>query len=195
MDDKRKITKFKDIKNIMLDDDNKSKKELMDNESNDNESQLQNLLFKYIKEINDFKTRIEKKYYDQDIKDVNFSIKSTYTWLGEGLDITSNHGDKMSIFEENDPIIEYDEIDINNPREEIEIEIYQTETTYDKFKGKIYKDNDGYYINSYQKEGNLIFNSIQELLDFYCDRDEIYIKFNPYGEFKDSNRSVKYKLI
>lgn len=195
MDDKRKITKFKDIKNIMLDDDNKSKKELMDNESNDNESQLQNLLFKYIKEIDDFKTRIEKKYYDQDIKDVNFSIKSTYTWLGEGLDITSNHGDKMSIFEENDPIIEYDEIDINNPREEIEIEIYQTETTYDKFKGKIYKDNDGYYINSYQKEGNLIFNSIQELLDFYCDRDEIYIKFNPYGEFKDSNRSVKYKLI
>ena len=195
MDDKRKITKFKDIKNIMLDDDNKSKKELMDNESNDNESQLQNLLFKYIKEIDDFKTRIEKKYYDQDIKDVNFSIKSTYTWLGEGLDITSNHGDKMSIFEENDPIIEYDEIDINNPREEIEIEIYQTETTYDKFGGKIYKDNDGYYINSYQKEGNLIFNSIQELLDFYCDRDEIYIKFNPYGEFKDSNRSVKYKLI
>lgn len=195
MDDKKKITKFKDIKNIMLDDDNKSEKELMDNKSNNNKSQLQNLLFKYIKEIDDFKTRVEKKYYDQNIKDVTFSMKSTYTWLGEGLDITSNHGDKMSIFEENDPIIEYDEIDINNPREEIEIEIYQTETTYDKFKGKIYKDNDGYYINSYQKEGNLIFNSIQELLDFYCDRDEIYIKFNPYGEFKDSNRSVKYKLI
>lgn len=198
MDDKRKITKFKDIKNIMLDDENE--KELIDNKSNDNESnnnksQLQNLLFKYIKEIDDFKTRVEKKYYDQDIKDVNFSMKSTYTWLSEGLDITSNHGDKMSIFEENDPIIEYDEIDINNPREEIEIEIYQTETTYDKFKGKIYKDNDGYYINSYKKEGNFIFDSIQELLDFYCSRDEIYIKFNPYGEFKDSNRLVKYKFI
>lgn len=195
MDDKKKITKFKDIKNIMLDDDNKSEKELMDNKSNNNKSQLQNLLFKYIKEIDDFKTRVEKKYYDQNIKDVTFSMKSTYTWLGEGLDITSNHGDKMSIFEENDPIIEYDEIDINNPREEIEIEIYQTETTYDKFKGKIYKDNDGYYINSYQKEGNLIFNSIQELLDFYCDRDEIYIKFNPYGEFKDSERFFEFKIL
>lgn len=195
MDDKRKITKFKDIKNIMLDDDNKSEKELMDNKSNDNESQLQNLLFKYIKEIDDFKTRIEKKYYDQDIKDVNFSIKSTYTWLGEGLDITSNHGDKMSIFEENDPIIEYDEIDINNPREEIEIEIYQTETTYDKFKGKIYKDNDGYYLRSYHKEENLIFNSIEELLDFYCKRDEIYQKFDSYGSFDDSERFFEFKIL
>ena len=27
----------------------------------DNKSQLQNLLFKYIKEIDDFKTRVEKK--------------------------------------------------------------------------------------------------------------------------------------
>lgn len=161
----------------------------------DNKSQLQNLLFKYIKEIDDFKTRVEKKYYDNDIKDVSFSIKSTYTWLGEGLDITSNYGDKMSIFEENDPIIEYDEIDINNPREEIQLEIYQTETTFDQFKGTIYKNNDGYYIKSYQKEDNLTFDSIQELLDFYCKRDEIHLNFDPYGPFLDSNRSIEYEVI
>ena len=161
----------------------------------DNKSQLQNLLFKYIKEIDDFKTRVEKKYYDNDIKDVSFSIKSTYTWLGEGLDITSNYGDKMSIFEENDPIIEYDEIDINNPSEEIQLEIYQTETTFDQFKGTIYKNNDGYYIKSYQKEDNLTFDSIQELLDFYCKRDEIHLNFDPYGPFLDSNRSIEYEVI
>ena len=161
----------------------------------DNKSQLQNLLFKYIKEIDDFKIRVEKKYYENDIKDVSFSIKSTYTWLGEGLDITSNYGDKMSIFEENDPIIEYDELDINNPREEIQLEIYQTETTFDQFKGTIYKNNDGYYIKSYQKEDNLTFDSIQELLDFYCKRDEIHLNFDPYGPFLDSNRSIEYEVI
>lgn len=160
----------------------------------DNKSQLQNLLFKYIKEIDDFKTRVEKKYYNNDIKDVSFSIKSTYTWLGEGLNITSNYGDKMSIFEENDPIIEYDELDINNPREEIQLEIYQTETTFDQFKGTIYKNHDGYYIKSYQKEDNLTFDSIQELLDFYCKRDEIHLNFDPYGPFLDSNRSIEYEV-
>lgn len=160
----------------------------------DNKSQLQNLLFKYIKEIDDFKIRVEKKYYDNDIKNVSFSIKSTYTWLGEGLDITSNYGDKMSIFEENDPIIKYDEIDINNPREEIQLEIYQTETTFNQFKGTIYKNNDGYYIKSYQREDNLTFDSIQKLLDFYCKRDEIHLNFDPYGPFLDSNRSIEYEV-
>ena len=101
----------------------------------------------------------------------------------------------MSIFEENDPIIEYDEIDINNPREEIQLEIYQTETTFDKFGGKIYKNNDGYYLNSYQKEDNLTFNSIEELLDFYCKRDEIYQKFDSYGSFDDSERFFEFKVL
>ena len=193
MTDKRKNTNFKNVKSIILDDDKNEKKS--NNKSDNNKLQLQNLLFKYIKEIDDFKTRVEKKYYDNDIKNVTFSIKSTYTWLGEGLDITSNYGDKMSIFEENDPIIEYDEIDINNPREEIQLEIYQTETTFDKFGGKIYKNNDGYYLNSYQKEDNLTFNSIEELLDFYCKRDEIYQKFDSYGSFDDSERFFEFKVL
>lgn len=183
MNDKNK---FRDIKQIILDGDSNQKEQ--------HKKSFDDLLFKYIKEIDDFKIRVEKKYYDNDIKDVSFSIKSTYTWLGEGLDITSNYGDKMSIFEENDPIIEYDELDINNPREEIQLEIYQTETTFDQFKGTIYKNNDGYYIKSYQKEDNLTFDSIQELLDFYCKRDEIYTKFNPHGSFEKSKRSVEFKV-
>lgn len=178
--------KFKDIKKIILDGDFEQQEK--------DKRRPEDLLIKYIKEINDFKTRVEKKYHDNGIKNVSFSMESSYTWLGEGLDIESNHGDKMSIFEENDPIIEYDEIDINNPREEIQLEIYQTETTFDQFKGTIYKNNDGYYIKSYQKEDNLTFDSIQELLDFYCKRDEIYTKFNPHGSFEKSKRSVEFKV-
>lgn len=184
MNDKNK---FKDIKQIILDGDSEQQEKY--------KQRPDDLLIKYIKEINDFKTRVEKKYRDNGIKNVNFSMESSYTWLGEGLDIESNHGDKMSIFEERDPIIKYDEIDVNNPREEIQLEIYQTETTYNKFGGIIYKDNNGYYINSYQKEGNLIFDSVQELLDFYCKRDEIYQKFDSYGSFDDSERFFEFKIL
>lgn len=183
MNDKNK---FQDIKQIILDGDSNQKEQ--------HKKSFDDLLIKYIKEINEFKKRVEKKYFDNGIKDVSFSIQSSYTWLGEGLEIKSNHGDKMSIFEENDPIIEYDEIDINNPKEEIQLEIYQTETTFDQFKGTIYKNNDGYYIKSYQKEDNLTFDSIQELLDFYCKRDEIYQNFEPHGSFLDSNRSIEYEV-
>lgn len=186
MDNKNK-NKFKNIKQIILDGDSEQQEK--------DKRRPEDLLIKYIKEINDFKTRVEKKYRDNGIKDVSFSMESSYTWLGEGLDIESNHGDKMSIFEEREPVIEYDEIDVNNPKEEIEIEIYQTETLYEKFGGKIYKDNDGYYLRSYHKEENLIFNSIEELLDFYCKRDEIYQKFDSYGSFDDSERFFEFKVL
>lgn len=186
MDNKNK-NNFKNIKQIILDGDSEQQEK--------DKKRPEDLLIKYIKEINDFKTRVEKKYRDNGIKDISFSMESSYTWLGEGLDIESNHGDKMSIFEEREPVIEYNEIDVNNPKQEIEIEIYQTETLYEKFGGKIYKDNDGYYLRSYHKEENLIFNSIEELLDFYCKRDEIYQKFDSYGSFDDSERFFEFKVL
>ena len=183
MDNKNK---FKDIKQIILDG-NSDQKEQYKKSSED-------LLIKYINEINDFKKRIEEKYHNNGINNVSFSIQSSYTWLGDDLEIKSNYGDKMSIFEERKNVIEYDEIDINNPKEEIQLEIYQTETIFDQFKGTIYKNHDGYYIKSYQKEDNLTFDSIQELLDFYCKRDEIHLNFDPYGPFLDSNRSIEYEV-
>lgn len=186
MDNKNK---FKDIKQIILDG-NSDQKEQYKKSSED-------LLIKYINEINDFKKRIEEKYHNNGINNVSFSIQSSYTWLGDDLEIKSNYGDKMSIFEENDPIIEYDEIDINNPKEEIQLEIYQTETIFDQFKGKIYKNNDGYYLElkpKYEGENHLTFNTIQELLDFYCERDEIHQNFDHYGSFLDSDRSIEYEI-
>lgn len=106
MDNKNK---FKDIKQIILDG-NSDQTEQYKKSSED-------LLIKYINEINDFKKRIEEKYHNNGINNVSFSIQSSYTWLGDDLEIKSNYGDKMSIFEERKNVIEYDEIDINNPKE------------------------------------------------------------------------------
>lgn len=141
---------------------------------------MTSLMFKYISQIENFKNRVEQKYQSISCKKVTFTIESSYTWLGEVLTIRSNYGDTMEIFEEDDPIIKYHELNIDAPDQKSRLKLKIETHIIEKYDVDICKNKNGYYVDSNvtKRLVPLYFDSIDQLVDYYVENDEYYLLFD-----------------
>lgn len=155
---------------------------------------MEDLIIKYIKEINAFKLDMQNKYRLEN-KDVNFIMHSEYTWVGEVLKIETNFGDKMTIFHEDarEPI-RYDYNDeVFSPFKQYNVSVKENYFKTYNYEVIVYQDDKGYFVEENHKKiyGKSIQSLIKKLTDDY-DLDQFLI--TTYDDYAKNQDNPTYEI-
>lgn len=131
---------------------------------------MESLMIKYINEINNFKKELEKRH---ETTSIDLKTKSTYSGLGEVLEITSKFEDSMIIFEEIDPVITY-KFNERKTSKKIKLKVDVTDIEKIYYTLDIYECDGKYFYKDYHNNQSELFNTVYELVAFVMNGDECY---------------------
>lgn len=149
---------------------------------------MEDLMVKYIKEINEFKNNMQKKYQFEN-KRVQFTIQSYYTWLGEVLEISTNLGDKMTILEEDENPISYQYNEIVKIDKQLDVIITESRKDQFTYTGTIYHSECGYFVNYRRRK--IYAESVDQLIKDLDEEDLLDECFNMHFN-EDKSHSQYY---